>query len=271
MQPASDTEQITPQHTDAPGAYRRRIVLQAAGLRVFAALEDDFHHMYALIEHDGTRVTSVTGKTLRIPRSSCPGAVARLQEFVDMPLASAARGIDPHLQCTHLFDLARCAMAHALRGARGGRRQYDITVTDRVGDLSFARIARDGRSVLEWTLDKARAVAAPAQFVCDSLFGKVDWKHFDPDTLDAAMLLRRAVWISHGRVPKEVLRAARAKAKSGPMTPTWMPTNLAGACYSFQPDIHASSVPQLESVLDFSDREEELLAELPADGAIPGW
>jgi hypothetical protein len=159
-------------------------------------------------------------------------------------------------------------MGHALRG---GRREYDITVTDRVGDLSFARIARDGRPALEWTLAKARAITAPAEFACGSLFDKVDWKHFDPDTMEAAVLLRRAVWISHGRVPKEVLRAARAKAKDGPMTPTWMPTNLAGACYSFQPDIHANSVPKLESVLDFSDKSEELLAELPADRVIPHW
>ena len=251
---------IPPPPQAAHGVYRRRIVLQAEGQRVFAALEDDFHHLYAEIVHDGQVVTAASGKSLRIPRDSCPAAVVRMQDFVGLPLSGGARGIDPLQHCTHLFDLGRYAMTHA---ARGGRRQYDITVPDPVDKRCRPEILRDGQPVLQWQVAGAHIVA-PEEFACDNLFGKVNWKHFEPDTLEAAMLLRRGIWISYGRVAKTRFENGRE-----PPAGSWMPTNLAGACHSFQPAVFKTSKQIDGSVWDFTDRAEALLAELPRDGSIP--
>jgi len=241
--------------------YRRRIVLQAEGRRVFAALEDDFHHMYLEIAHDGGAVTAAWGKTLRVPRDSCPAAAARLREFVGLPLSGGARGIDPLQHCTHLFDLGRYALAHA---QRGGRRQYDITVPDAVDRKSEPEIFRDGQRVMQWQVAGAN-ITAPAEFACENLFGKVNWKHFEPDTLEAAMLLRRGIWISYGR-------RAKARVENGrePPAGSWMPTKLAGACHSFQPGVFKNSKQIDGSVWDFTDRAHDLLAELP-NGSIPNF
>ncbi|HXC40646.1 MAG TPA: hypothetical protein VN667_17045 [Burkholderiales bacterium] len=247
---------------DIPGAYRRRIVLQAEGRRVFAALEDDFHHMYVEIAHDGKAVTAASGRSLRVPRDSCPAAAARLQEFVGLPLTGGARGIDPLQHCTHLFDLGRYALVHA---QRGGRRQYDITVPDAVEKKSEPGIVRDGQLVMQWQVNGAR-IAAPSEFACENLFGKVNWKHFEPDVLEAAMLLRRGIWISYGRSAKSRMENGRT-----PTAGSWMPTNLAGACYSFQPAVFEAAKQIDGSILDFTNRAQDLLAELPRNGSIPNF
>src|SRR5262245_1877469 len=114
-----------------PGLYRRRIILHAEGQRVFGALEDDYHHLYSQISHDRRDTARASRRSLRIPYTTCGGAGARVEHLAGLPLAEAGRGLDPGQQCTHLYDLTRLAMAHALRASANGdfktlRRQYDI-------------------------------------------------------------------------------------------------------------------------------------------------
>ena len=247
------------------GVYRRRIVLHADGARVFAALEDDFHHMYVDLLHDGTTVTRMHSRTLRIPRSTCPGAVERLREFAGMGLAEGSGALDARQHCTHLFDIAKLAMAHA---RRGGRREYAIAVPDPVDKITRAELRRDGQLVLAWELHGSR-IAAPEPFTGCELFDKVDWKHFNPDAYEAAMILRRGVWISYGR--STATKIARMKASGQPFQTVAMPTSLKGACYSHQPEHLHTSVQLDDSTIDFSERPDRLLAEL-ASGSLPaGW
>src|SRR5207245_277647 len=117
---------------------------------VSAELEDDFHHFRVTVAHDGARVTGVRGVGVRFPWSTCPLAADRLAPLVGMPLSvrSTAVGdvVSARDNCTHMFDLAGLAVAHAARV--GARRQYDVVVADPVDDRRQVTLDRDGEPLL---------------------------------------------------------------------------------------------------------------------------
>jgi hypothetical protein len=102
------------------GSYRRRIrVAASAPDTVEAGIEDDFHHFRLTLHHDGAHVREIETRAYRIPWSTCGDAGGALQLIEGMPLEQSClavgRWTDPHLQCTHMFDLAGLAAAHAYR------------------------------------------------------------------------------------------------------------------------------------------------------------
>src|SRR4051812_30672376 len=108
------------------GVYRRRITLDApAPGQVTAELEDDFHHFRVLLGHDGSVVTAVAGEAVRFPWTTCPSAASQLRGLVGTPLPTTASAIAAVLpareNCTHLYDLAGLALAHAGTGRRSLR------------------------------------------------------------------------------------------------------------------------------------------------------
>ena len=146
------------------GPYRRRIRLLSTDPGVVeAALEDDFHHFALTLRHDGERVIDIAGRARRWPWSTCADAVIPLRQIEGMSLSprctSVATAADPRANCTHLFDLAGLAVAHAARGVE--RRQYDAEIPRPVDRRSRARLWRDGQVVLEWQLVDGAVVDAP--------------------------------------------------------------------------------------------------------------
>jgi len=111
-----------------PGIYRRHIRLHAAPGAVRADMEDDSHRFGVIVRHDGRVVRAVEGLPMRTPWTLCSGARDLLSALVGMQLAptplAAARHTDQKQQCTHMFDLATLAVAHAARGIAG--REYHI-------------------------------------------------------------------------------------------------------------------------------------------------
>lgn len=168
-----------------------------------AVVEDDFHHFRVSVFHNGKVVTSVTGEALRHPWTLCAYTAARLSELVCMPLSSCAQSVaryaDPRLQCTHQFDLAGLAIAAAARGI--ARRRYDMSVTDTVDDHRTATLSRDGHVVLSWTLRRT-LVLDPPPFKGQALraqFAAWAAENLSEDECEAALVLRRAIFISGGR------------------------------------------------------------------------
>src|ERR1051325_10121106 len=106
--------------------YRRRIRIPGSPRGVVSELEDDFHHFRVTVEHDGERVTAIAGEGVRFPWSTCPSAAAALQPIIGMllsPRSTAVGEVTPaRANCTHMFDLAGLAVAHAHRG--NAVRQY---------------------------------------------------------------------------------------------------------------------------------------------------
>jgi hypothetical protein len=239
------------------GVYRRRIRIEtvAPGV-VVAELEDDYHHFRCTVRHDGEAVTACEGEAVRFPWMTCPGATALVGQLVGMPLSPRSTAVGDHAdvgeQCTHLFDLAGLAVAHASAGR--DRRDYAIDVPDRSGtSITLPVLERDGRTLLEWTVDGDELVA-PERFAGHSLRrGFMAWaeQELDPDTAEAAIVLRRATMISWGRSVS--LDAVQTAADLG--------AALQGRCHTFS-EAHVHEAKRMTgTTLDFTDAAERLLAD----------
>lgn len=220
------------------GAYHRRIDLHAPSpSEVAAELEDDFHHFRVWVGHDGERVVTVGAEALRYPWSTCPQAKAELLGLVGAPLLGDATAIADLLparrNCTHLHDLAGLALAHAAH--RRDRRRYDIVVPDRdETGCTRAVLQRDGTPLLSWDL-RWHVIEGPPPWTGVSLRGGfAAWAraNLDPDTAEAATVLRRAVAISLGRVV-----AWQAFERASDLAETML-----GACYTFSPGVIEAAV-----------------------------
>ena len=210
-----------------PG-LRRRIVIVPAPHRVTAALEDDFHRMVVTLHHDGERITAVVPVMERAPWDSCPGAQAVVEaSFTGLPLARALVPGEKRANCTHLYDLAVLAGAHALDETA---LTYDLAISDPLGGEVVAQLHRNGVLLLQWEL-RDRVVQAPAELAGVPLFGLRDWiAGLAPDLAEAARMLQWVAMMAMGRL---MTREARGNTSSKPPN-----------CYSFQPErvIHASLI-----------------------------
>ena len=224
---------------------------------VTAELEDDFHHFRVTVAHDGERVTGVRGTGVRFPWSTCPLAADQLAPLVGMPLSirSTAVGdvVGARDNCTHMFDLAGLAVAHAARG--GGPRQYDVVVSDPVDDRRQVTLDRDGEPLLAWTVDR-HTILQPSPFAGQALRGGfLAWAEatLEPDTAEAAIVLRRACHIAHGR-----MQDLDVYDDAGPLLPV-----MSGACFTFQPERAPVARRMKGTIRDFTDGAGPLLAPQP--------
>ncbi|MES2898995.1 MAG: DUF2889 domain-containing protein [Pseudomonadota bacterium] len=220
------------------GALHRRVVLDARGMHVSAAVEDDFHHFALRVTHDGTEVTGLEATALRNPWASCPSASAQLQQLVGTRLDAGGNGIDHFQQCTHQYDLALMALAQALRG---GRRDYLARVSDPVDGRGKATLERDGQPLMAWSLDVSTIVAGT--HLVGANLRKLDIDSIDDaETAEAVKLLRRSVMVAGGRGHNFDQYASLA-VFAGRMT---------GACFAFQAHRLDEGLRVRGSVRDFS-------------------
>jgi len=242
------------------GVFRRAFRLVADPRRVVADLEDDFHRFRVVVDHDGERVRRVAAETIRYPWTECAAAAAKLRALEGMPLSrrqsAAGRHADPRTNCTHLFDVATLAIAHAAAGR--ARRRYDVEIPDRRDGRTRARLARDGAPLLAWDVEGA-TVVAPEPYAGLELggIGFLLWteKRLDPEAAEAALLLRRACFISLGRTRD--LDAARDASVYAVFAP--------GSCHTFTPVVAERALRIRGATLEFSEHPERLLADAAPD------
>lgn len=224
--------------------YGRAISLESSRNVVHGELLDDFHDFAVDLTHDGERATQVTGVARRFPWSTCPGAVSELASLTGLPLTTLTREANARAHCTHLFDLAALAASHA--AAQRATRRYDITVADRVDGRTRANLARDGVPLLEWSLHWLE-IDAPASFAGVSLRGGfLAWAgaNLDPETAEAAAVLRRACDISMGRMfDLDLLDDASS-----------LIPRMKGTCFTFQPGRMEHALRMKGSAIDHSPR-----------------
>lgn len=262
--PVTETERVMHPF----GSYRRRIRLVNAepGL-VDSGVEDDFHYFRVRVRHDGTLVTGIETEAYRWPWTTCPAAGDELQLLVGMPLSPRALAVgdvaNPRLQCTHQFDLTGLALAHATRAVES--RQYDVEVPygAQAGGAHDVRVWRNDELVLTWTLDGRHCVAPEPYASVGWRGGFMKWadRTLDPDTAEAAIVLRRACDISLGRGANlEAYRTASDLAIAG-----------SGVCYTFQEATAPVAFRQVGTIRDFDGRTDDLLIQGPhADPAGRG-
>jgi Protein of unknown function (DUF2889) len=220
-----------------------RVVRTAVGAgQARAVVEDDFHHFRVALSHDSAAVTGIEAVTLRSPFSLCAAAGERLDEVIGAALTPFAANVflrtEPRLQCTHQFDLAALAIAAA---ARGSGRCYRVQVPDPIEGRTHATVSRDGEPILAWDVQDY-AIAGPDRFTGIGLGkGFTDWvtRNLDVDEAEAALVLRRGVFISRGR-------AMRVQLDAQPHA------RASGGCWVQQPERAASALRNVGSWRDFS-------------------
>jgi Protein of unknown function (DUF2889) len=249
------------------GNYRRRIRLVATehGI-VEAGLEDDAHYFKVLLRHDGRQVQAIEANAPRPPWSTCADAAQPLQALVGMPLSLSCLGggawTNALHNCTHMFDLAGLAVAHAARvvaGTGAPRRQYDAEVPHGglTGGTREVRLRRDGELVLTWTVDGKRCLAPPPFSEVSFTGGFLQWadRTFAPDDAEAAIVLRRACTIGLLRGVDLDQHDNLAEITTLAASPT---------CYATQPERVAISFRNRGTIRDYDHDPDAMLAEGPA-------
>ena len=240
-----------------PGLYRRRLRVVTGPGWARGDLEDDPHRYGIVIRHDGKTVTAVEAEPLRIPWDICTEATGALDDLVglslDPDILAPGRIVNSRLQCTHMFDTATLALAHAARGTR--LRQYDATVhVETIDGPRDAVLKRDGEIILQWTAN-ATTVLSPAPFAGQNLTRLLVWAREELKNLDdfeAVFILRRAIAISRSR---DFNVEHWKDATKGPV----------GACYVYQPERVGRAKRNLTTQRDNTDTPEALLADMPTE------
>lgn len=233
---------------DQQPGFRRRFRLTPGRNAVQAEVEDDYHCMSVIVHHDGEKATRLEPEMRRAPWTTCPGAVAQLQQtFAGIALASFAERGEKQSNCTHLHDLAVLAAAHVFDEAPT---VYDILVSDPVGGVRHAEIRRNGKRLLHWTESQFQIVepSSAAGIRLDKLRSWIS--SMEPELQEAAKLLQWGNMLANGRViPIENQSDA---------------TKMPPGCYTFQPE-RAVMAKRVGLIRDFS-RE----AQQPLDGFESG-
>lgn len=209
---------------------RRIVQLDAGDAHVSAQLVDNVHHFAVAIRHDGETVTAIVPQWHRVPWTTCPHALDSLQALVGHRLGGGSPpGFDKARQCTHLHDLSKLAIAHALHG---GRCRYDIDawLMDKAEGVCL-RVRRNDNEVLR--LDAIQGlVVSGGPFQGFSLLGAVAWPEAvtDPDTRTAMLLMRRAHLVFVEAGPNRNIK----RAVDVPQ--------MAGACFTFQAGMVGNAV-----------------------------
>lgn len=221
-----------------------------------ADLEDDLHRCAVTIRHNGTCVTAIEGLPIRLPWALCPQSVEALKRLIGMPLSPHPLAVFRHTegaqQCTHMFDLAGLAIAHAARGIPQRRYEIEAPYLKEQGARTLS-LRRDGTEILHWTIE-GTTLLAPAPFAGRDIKRLTTWAETafpDIDAYEAIALLRRAVLIS------------KARLHDWDIFPTAADTNHGtGACYVFQPGVQERATRMRGTAREFTDAPERLLSDL---------
>jgi hypothetical protein len=229
-----------------PGLRRHVLIEPLPGL-VRGSVEDDFHHFSVEIAHDGHRIQEVQAAAHRYPWSLCPASSTFLESRLTGTELSHAATFDAQLShCTHQFDLALVAAAHA---REQNPTLFSMFVSDPVDGRRRAELRRNGVHELAWLLADD-IILPPADQAGLSLRQLSKWICDIPDAQREAMrLLRRAAYLSGARqfAPDQSGSADRV-------------SGLRGACYVYQPERAGLARRTIGHRRDFSTAAEGPLA-----------
>lgn len=163
---------------------------------------------------------------------------------LDPACAAVLNQTDQFQQCTHQLDLA--GLGVAAMAIERPERSYEVTIPDREDGHTNATLHIDGQPMLQWHVF-GMMIEGPPPFEGRSLregFTKFTYS-LNRDQAEAALVLRRALFVSQGRgVDIDAL------GDRGPV----------GGCWAWQPE----RIPQLrrfpENRRDFSVSSEVALS-----------
>lgn len=218
-----------------PG-FRRRFRFTPGAGWVRSEVEDDYHCMSVTVHHRDGIAAKIDAAILRAPWSTCPGAVAQLEQtFSGVALDAFAERGEKRSNCTHLHDLATLGAAHAFDDEP---LIYDVLVSDPSDGRRVAELRRNGITVLRLVHMDGRLVE-PAEFAGVTLDKLGPWiASLDPHLQEAARILRWGTMLANGRtIPLE----RQSDASRMPV----------GNCFTFQPQVR-NEAKRIGEIRDFS-------------------
>lgn len=231
-----------------PACSRRRLAIQPTANSVTAALEDDQHHFSVTLIHDGKTIQSASTETIRYPWTTCQAAGAHLIATLrgqSLETVASGEADNSRMHCTHMYDLAVHAAAHAHDNADS---IYDIVVPDRENDRTRPEVFLNGESVLTWE-QQGDTIISAGPFEGLNLRQMSRWIKDIPAPLQEPVhIIRRALMVAGGRTI-DVSVLTRADGFE----------NLKGACFTYQPDHLNNAMRMHDSYFDFSNNPEALL------------
>lgn len=246
--------QVGPNPDYGTGIFRRRIRLVSTGIQVQADLEDCNHAFRLTLSHDGEIITAISAQPIRFPFNTCPDALANLQGFIGCALSASVpeirQFVRPEQNCTHLYDLATLALAHAMRN--GVARQYDVAIPDEQDGVLSVEVSCDGIPQHSWQIRK-REIIFPQQLAGKPIMkGFYLWAtaEFSGDALEAAEVLQRGYFVSHTR--RLDLKSSVGRSAFGDRMPE-------GSCYTYNRGVVEQAFQATDNVRDFTDTPELLL------------
>lgn len=251
----TDTTLNNPQNPDyGNGIFRRRIRLVGEPGKVIAELEDCNHGFRSVVFHDGVKVTDVQAETLRVPLTTCGGAIEPIKALsgtlIDSSTLAINSAVSARANCTHLYDLSLLAIAHANRGSV--TRQYDVEVDDEIDGRAESRVLRDDRLVFSWQTSQWQ-ILAPSHLKDKPLFkGFAAWASnaFKGDQQEAAFVLQKGYFVAQSRIYDIEAFAGLPAINNTPMH---------NACYSYTSPILEQAYSNTGAIRDFTDCPEQLL------------
>jgi hypothetical protein len=210
--------------------------------RICCEVEDDFHCMSVTVYHDGERALKVEPSMRRVPWTTCPGAVEELGRlFAGAALTKFPKLGGKQANCTHLYDLALLAAAHA---HDDGASVIDILVSDPQDNCRRAELRRNSETILSW-VESAFTIIEPEELAGESLWDLREWlAQQDAVMQEAARLLRWGNMLANGRT---IPLAEQSDASK-------MPPN----CYTFQPE-RVQVARRVGEIMDFGSGGDEPL------------
>lgn len=236
------------------GAFRRRIRLTGMPGKVVAELEDCNHGFTVTLCHDDKKVVEISAEALRIPLTTCGGAVTAIQVLQGSDLQRGAKDLNldanPQANCTHILDLAILAIDHAKRGDTV--REYDVSVTDELGKDAVLEVYRNKCLIHRWQSNQF-VITQPTELNGNTLYkGFAGWagQLFGGDEQEAAFVLQKGYFVAQAR------RYDISKLTGEPATTH---TAMLGACYSYSQPVINDAFRTKGTVRDFSDTPNLLL------------
>ena len=237
------------------GIYRRRILLKGGASRVVAELEDCHHGFRCTVAHNSAIVTDICGEAIRVPHTTCEGAMAPIKALIGVPLntgnAAFSAITHPRANCTHLYDLTTLAIAHCSRGDI--TRQYDIIINDEKNGIIEARALINQRPIHHWTI-RDNKIENPTELAGQPVMkGFFSWASstFSEDQREAAFALHKGYFVSIAR------RWDMRVMEGQPVTDY---DSRPGVCYSYSEGVVENAYRRRNSIRDFTDTPEHLLS-----------
>lgn len=259
----SKPNEFPPNPSYGSGCFRRRILIRQQGKEVSGLLEDTNHGFSVTVHFNKHCVDKIDANSKRTPFTTCSEATSKLNPLLGLDCNQSLNTKELNLianakaNCTHLLDLTILAIlfyqTEYANSAQSRERQFDVMVSDADEQGSDCQVHCDGELLHQWQA-KSFQIESPPSLAGKPLYsGFAQWANeYFPDELSnqAAFILQKGYFVAQARLFDIDALAGESAANH---------STMAGACYTYQPEVAAIATRLEKTTRDFSHNTDQLL------------